>query len=555
MGVALINNALEVEGNNSGNRFAGTEYFTSLDASTSVTVGTLVVTNTRINPGVQGTLDIGTTTKPAAGINGNDITITSQPGSDYSGGLGPGLGGDSTLKGGTGGLGDAIIVPSADGGDVYVEGGPAGANLGGGVGADGNINLGLNDTSAIIIGSIHMLWNVDGGGNIGYDGSTNYRPDRIRAKTSVSAGDSITLKGDRLSVSGGTGDPGTLVAGDLWYRTDLGKFKFRNATTAVELLDASTAIANPGTKANNDILQYKSGTTTWDAVGGASGDPVLGTLYTSALTIVGTTNTAPLLWNSDNQNDIGASGATRPRTIYAGTSIYQGSNQVLDAGTAHAGDVTGTNGATVVARIQGDAVSTTNPSNNQGLVWTGSEYAPKSHAWFPVASQAVNATSVTVDSLAGGTHYAYEIILHGYWAATGSQKYVYLTPRTSGGDQTGNQYSHRHYAGVEPGVGSVHSITSIASRLILHMNDWNHSQDIFVHAHFFAATGTYNRRLISHTVKEEAGKTGAGEQGKFLEAMYHGVWRDTSSAITGLKIDFNGATFVGYLQINALRIA
>lgn len=274
MGVALsAGYSLEQKGNLAGNRFSGTEYFTNLDASTNVTVGTLTIGNTSINQGVQGTLDIGTTTKPSAGINGNDITITSQPGSDYSGGLGPGLGGDSTLKGGTGGLGDGISVPSANGGDVYVEGGPAGANLGGGVGTNGKVNIGLNGTSSIVMGmdvlpsgasldigssaspfdygyfndvrmmgasGSDILWNTNGGGDIGASGPAN-APANIFATTMIKAGASTALKSDRISITGAAGDPGSQAAGDFWYNTTSKKLKYYDGATAYELATSSAA--------------------------------------------------------------------------------------------------------------------------------------------------------------------------------------------------------------------------------------------------------------------------------------------------------------------------
>lgn len=312
-----INGERASKGSSATNRIAGTVYATSLDLSSTITVGTATLSSSRLDPGSSGTFDIGTTTKPSAGINGNDITITSQPGSDYSGGLGPGLGGDSTLKGGTGGLGDAISVLSANGGDVYVEGGPAGANLGGGVGTDGKVNIGLSGTSEIIIGSIHMLWNVDGGGNIGYDGSTNYRPDIIRAKTSVSAGDTCTLKTDRITLNATSGDVGSPAAGDFWYNATSGKIKYRHGSTTYELADTtSSGIPNPSGKQNNDLLQYVSGSSLWDAKGGVSGDR-LGKIWGGAVDLQG-----HLTFNADNSYDIGYDGTNyRPRTIYAGTSV------------------------------------------------------------------------------------------------------------------------------------------------------------------------------------------------------------------------------------------
>jgi hypothetical protein len=405
-----INGEKASKGSSATNRIAGTVYATSLDLSSTITVGTSILSSSRLDPGASGTFDIGTTTKPGAGINGNDIAVTSQPGSDYSGGLGPGLGGDSTLKGGTGGLGDAIIVPSANGGDAYVEGGPAGANLGGGVGVAGKVNIGLSDTSAIIIGSIHMLWNVDGGGNIGYDGSNNKRPDIIRAKTKVSAGDTITMKGDRFSVAGAGSDPGTLVAGDLWYRTDLGRFKFRNASTAVELLDSSSAITNPTTKAQNDILQYNG--SSWDAVGAATGDRIQGTLhfYTNgaAIKIDGglyfdgsAPSTNIIGWMTDGGGYIGQAGTFRPDTIYAKTAMYAAGQLMMKAGDSTGGDLSGTYPSTLtVTKVQGYSMTSGAPVKGDFWQFDGTNWihARNNYRVLAIGSANISGAFATVAS-------------------------------------------------------------------------------------------------------------------------------------------------------------
>lgn len=313
MPLELIGNVIEVKGDSALNPFPSTVYFTD------IYVGELSITASAIDPGVDGTLDIGTTTAPAAGINGNHITITGQEGGPAANPLGSGTGGSSILKGGKGGTGDSTLV-GGTGGDAIIEGGIAGdATPPGGPGTPGNVQIGVNDTTSIIVGA-NVLADVDGGFNIGASGAN--RPDYIYAKTDVVVGNSVHVKSDRITLNATSGDVGTPAAGDFWYNATSGKLKYRHGSTTYELADTSSGgIPNPGTKANNDLLQYKSGTTTWDAVGGAVGDPILGTLYTSALTIVGTGNASPLLWNTDNANDIGASGATRPRTIYAGTSV------------------------------------------------------------------------------------------------------------------------------------------------------------------------------------------------------------------------------------------
>jgi len=196
---------------------------------------------------------------------------------------------------------------------------------------------------------------------------------------------STTLKTDRLSVTGATSDPGTLVAGDLWYRTDLGKFKYRNATTAVELLDASTAIANPGTKATNDILQYNSGGT-WDAVGAATGDRIQGTLhfYTNgaAIKIDGglyfdgsAPSTNIIGWTTDGGGYIGQAGTFRPDTIYAKTAMYAAGQLMMKAGDSTGGDLSGTYPSTLtVAKVQGYSMTSGAPAKGDAWQFDGTNW-------------------------------------------------------------------------------------------------------------------------------------------------------------------------------------
>lgn len=371
------------KGSSATNRIAGTVYATSLDLSSTITVGTAILSASRLDPGSPGTLDIGTTTAMPAGISGNSISIIAQKGGPAADPLAAGRGGDTNLKGGAGGDTD-FTQPGEDGGDVNLEGGAAGLGVGT---KPGNVNIGtLGDTSAIIIGSINVLWAVNGGGDIGASGPAN-APANIYATTLMKVGASTALKSDRISVSGGTGDPGTLVAGDLWYRTDLGKFKFRNATTAVELLDASTAIANPGTKAQNDILQYNG--SSWDAVGAATGDRIQGTLYFqtngAAIRIDGglyfdgsAPSTNIVGWVTDGGGYIGQAGTFRPDTIYAKTAMYAAGQLMMKAGdsaTNASCDLTGTYPQTLaVAKVQGYSMTSGAPTKGDFWQFDGTNW-------------------------------------------------------------------------------------------------------------------------------------------------------------------------------------
>jgi hypothetical protein len=143
----------------------------------------------------------------------------------------------------------------------------------------------------------------------------------VDSNGSIGAGGTV-LKTDRISITGATSDPGTLVAGDIWYRTDLGKFKFRNASTAVELLDASTAITNPTTKNAGDLLQYDGAT--WNARGGSGSTRLAGFAVTGNINLNGDLlldggSSQDILWSTDGAGDIGATATQRPNNLYVKT--------------------------------------------------------------------------------------------------------------------------------------------------------------------------------------------------------------------------------------------
>lgn len=123
-----------------------------------------------------------------------------------------------------------------------------------------------------------ILWNIDGQGNIGASGVN--RPNIIYAASAVVIGTGTTvIRGDGIDING-----------------------------------ESPMIAPTG--ATNDILQLSG--STWYAKGAASGDPIVGALYTEDITLVGAKS---VKWNTDGGGGIGGAGANRPANIYAKTLI------------------------------------------------------------------------------------------------------------------------------------------------------------------------------------------------------------------------------------------
>ncbi len=85
--------------------------------------------------------------------------------------------------------------------------------------------------------------------------------------------------------------------------------------------------------------------------------------------------------------------ASVPYSLYAGTA---GSANTLTGTVTMGGDVTGTNSAASVVKLQGNNVSGTAPTTGQSLVWSGT-------AWTPT-TDAVSVSSVTAGTgLSGGT--------------------------------------------------------------------------------------------------------------------------------------------------------
>ena len=181
--------------------------------------------------------------------------------------------------------------------------------------------------------------------------------------------------------------------------TDGQVLKYVAANSRYEPATLSSGIPDPGTKATNDLLQYNGAA--WDAKGAASGDRLGGILYTGALDISGNSTIAGNLTFPDNAYDIGASGATRPRTLYVGTKVnlnpggggFTGGGDIwcqtainssniwfydavapaptakrlMWSGEAAGGDLSGTLPSPTVAKVQGYSMTSGAPA--KGDIW------------------------------------------------------------------------------------------------------------------------------------------------------------------------------------------
>jgi len=326
----------------SDRRIPDTIYFTGIDASGSVNASNGVSisgANLTIADGLdiqpQGQMDI-KAKQTSSGIAGYELSISGGPAGDGGGGLAggeggpllitggdagaaglgpgevPGTGGYSQVAGGAGGAG-SLAYPGGTGGDANINGGPGGISGGLGAGENGDVNIGSANTKKIWLGNA-----VD-------------NPDvELVGTGSIKVGASVYIRSDRISFTGAGSDPSLPVAGDIWYRTDSGALRYYDGAAggAFTLLSTSSGILNP-IRTTNDLLQVGGDGSTWDAVGGVVGDPVLGPLYTEGITVVGSSKN--LLWNTDGGGNIGASGANRPDYIYAKTWVGAGASTVLKA--------------------------------------------------------------------------------------------------------------------------------------------------------------------------------------------------------------------------------
>lgn len=131
---------------------------------------------------------------------------------------------------------------------------------------------------------------------------------------------------------------------------------------------------------------------------------------TDALPLAGGTLTGNLLFSTDNTKDIGASGATRPRTVYVGTSVVtpllnnsgstitlRGVTYTLPSADGSSGQVLTTNGS---ATLSWSAVNLT--ALNASNLTSGTVPDARFPATLPAASGA-NLTSLNASNLASGT--------------------------------------------------------------------------------------------------------------------------------------------------------
>ena len=164
--------------------------------------------------------------------------------------------------------------------------------------------------------------------------------DVVVAHASEGAGDTLTLSHDATDarLASGSGDIFLVPAGSdvrlgpagtpIYYATSNdanGRAMFyavNNGLVGATLQATSSTFTPAATfdTPNTCVLQADASTVGWSIGTVGPGDPIrLATNSTFWWSIEGTTG--DLLAESDNATDIGASGATRPRTVYVGTSV------------------------------------------------------------------------------------------------------------------------------------------------------------------------------------------------------------------------------------------
>lgn len=198
-------------------------------------------------------------------------------------------------------------------------------SMGGGGGGSININgssvssPNFNDTlPAAPGGGLNILWQASSSNVSAYIPANTYDPFGAAASKLPLAGG--TLTGDLLFSLDDTHDVG--ASGATRPRTI-----YVGTSVLAPLFNAATGFQIAGGAASGNVLRG-NGTNFVSAqldYGDLSGTPSL-----NFLPLAGGTLTGDLLFSLDNAHDIGALGATRPRSLYIGTSAF---SPIFDAAT------------------------------------------------------------------------------------------------------------------------------------------------------------------------------------------------------------------------------
>jgi len=287
-----------------------------------------------------------------------------------------------------------------------------------------------------VVGAKDLIWNIDGGGDIGASGAT--RPDNVYVKTAVTIAGATAMKSGDSATGGdlsGTYPTSVQVVADSHTHTaasltlalsalsdatitsptdgavlvyDTGTAKWRDApmsadatitdlgVVTVQGIRGNNIYTGASSPSNRNVLFWDGPFSEWDVGYLASTDlsDTASIILTSSsikdlndvYSSMAPTDGQVLTYDTTNgwQAEAVPSGIT---TIAAATDtnittpasgnilIWDGSDSWDNK--AVSGDITlSSTGAAVVTAIQGDSVSASTPSNDQALVWTGSTYAP-----------------------------------------------------------------------------------------------------------------------------------------------------------------------------------
>jgi hypothetical protein len=204
----------------------------------------------------------------------------------------------------------------------------------------------------------------------------------------------------RVDSSGGTYTV-TLPLANYWGGAKSPMITFIHATGA-----NSVTIAAAGSDTINGAATYtlatterihlvSDGSSKWYVFSSASAAGVF-------VAKAGDTMTGSLLFNADNSHDIGTQAATRPRSIYAGTSIYAGARIAIVGTVANANTFDAVNGTTSL--LIGDGVGArgftiwSGAASEGRINFADAATAPAAYAGYFKYDHSTNRVSIATDN-------------------------------------------------------------------------------------------------------------------------------------------------------------